>query len=180
MKVSFVLRRLPRVFAVVSLLVLLLALSACGKKARPEPPEASAPEPVRFLLAKADVDAVILTWRAPEKDASGDSLEDLAGYVVKRSDYEKDERPDFEEIAEVEAPLDLSDEAPKGEREAAKKVEYVYRDTEVEAGKTYEYVVLPINDSDVEGGAAAILRVTFIGTASVIENFSAEQRAKTQ
>jgi hypothetical protein len=100
--------------------------------------------------------------------------------VVKRSVYDKEERPDFEDIATVDAPLDLTADVPNAEKEAVKKVEYVYRDTDVEAGKTYEYVVLPINDSDVEGGAAAVLRVTFIGNASVIENFSAEDRAKTQ
>lgn len=147
--------------------VLLVLAVSCGKKGSPKPPEAIAPSPVKYFALRGTVDSVILTWQAPDEDASGNTLTDLAGFAVKRNDYVKDKRPDFEEIAEIPV-------AEVGEGEDAdvlEPVEYSYTDTSVEPGKQYEYLVVPVNEDGVEGATTSVMRVTFVGESSVFESF---------
>ncbi|MCB0322209.1 MAG: hypothetical protein KDD69_01515 [Bdellovibrionales bacterium] len=146
-------------------LALAVALQACGKKAGPRPPEALAPAPVQFLAAKGAVDAVVLSWQPPKETASGEDLVDLAGYVVKRSAYSKDEEADFEDIAEVPVPTVEPGAVPQSRGIA-------FRDDTVQPGKAYEYAVVGVNESGVEGGSTSVVRVTFIGESSVIETFA--------
>lgn len=143
-------------------------LAACGKKGPPRPPEAIAPDPIEFFEARGTVDGVQLRWQAPQRDASGEPLTDLAGFVVQRNRYSKERSPDFEEIALIEVrPEDGEEQAP-----SRKPVSYAYEDSDVQPGSQYEYMVLPINDDGVEGRPASVLRVTFIGEASVVETFA--------
>ena len=145
-------------------------MQACGKKGAPRPPEALAPGPVQFLSGKALVDSIVLEWQAPESNASGDPLSDLQRYVVKRSDYLKEEAPDFEELGEI-----LADEVPKpASSTVPAQIRFV--DGTVEAGRKYEYIVVGENESGVEGGAVNVVRVTFIGESSIIENYLVDGR----
>ncbi len=144
---------------------------ACGKKTNPRAPEALAPSSVKFLTARTSVNSVDLRWEAPSTDASGDKLIDLTGFVVKRALVLPDEDPDFDIIAEL--PLranEVAKTATPAETSAAKA--YSFSDTNVKAGEKYQYLVLGVNEDDVEGEASSSVRVTFIGESSVIESFS--------
>ncbi len=145
--------------------LLMLLVLACGKKTAPRPPEALAPAPVKLLSAKASVDALILKWDAPSANASGDRLIDLKGFIVKRADADTGDDLDFDVIAELG--LDKSDA-----KRADTSKSYLYRDSKVEPGKKYQYLVVGVNEDDVEGAASTSIKVTFIGESSIIENFA--------
>lgn len=149
----------------------LIGLSACGKKTNPRAPEALAPSSVKFLTARATVQSVDLRWEAPSTDASGDPLLDLSGFVVKRSLVLPDEDEDFETIAEVPLKEKSTTRAARS-RDGSQGEAYSYSDQDVVAGKKYQYLVLGVNEDDVEGDASSSVRVTFIGESSVIESFS--------
>lgn len=154
-------------------MILLVAVIGCGRKGNPEPPEAFAPKPVRFLSAKPSVNGVLLTWQAPLETADGDELLDLAGYVVRRSVYEKDKSADFEDVAELEvAPLPPVDDAAATPAKNENR-EISYLDTSVRPGERYDYLVLPINSDGVEGEPLNFIRITFVGESSVVENLPA-------
>lgn len=158
------------------LCVLVLGLAVnCGKKGDPKPPEETAPSAVKYLVARASVESVVLEWYAPTSDASGDPLINLVGFVVRRSIYEKGESPDFERIAEItynpsESVSKQQPPEPTGQVDKDVGEMFSYEDRQVEPGKKYEYIVLPVNEEGVEGEAAQIIRVTFTGESSLIEN----------
>lgn len=150
---------------VYALLVAIVGVGAigCGKKGNPRPPEDFAPIAVSSFRVEGDVDAVVLYWEAPQFDQQGGKLEELGGFIVRRSVFAKDEAPDFDEIAEVEAvPSDPKSKLPQ---------QYSYEDTTVEAGSTYDYLVYGLNARGVEGLPSGVIRVTFIGESSVVEAF---------
>ncbi len=154
--------------------VMLLVGSGCGRKGRPKPPEATAPTPVTNLTADAGVSAVTLTWIAPTTNASGDSLDNLERFVVLRSVVTKGKRPSPEEIGVVV--VNAAEEAAA--EGTALKGRYTFKDPAVKVGQRYEYVVVPVNDSGVEGVADRGLRVSFAGESSVVEGF--DPRVKEQ
>ncbi len=151
--------------------ILLFALASvflfsCGRKENPRPPEETAPSSVQFLTVVSEVDAIVLRWEAPTTNAKGDPLIDLAGFAVKRRELEKDEEVSFELLKRVMLPQFKKDDPKAAE---PKMTKFAYRDEEVQPGKRYEYIVVPINESRVEGVSSTLIRVTFIGETSVIE-----------
>lgn len=153
---------------------LLTAIGGCGRKGRPKPPEATAPTPVTNLTAEAGVNAITLTWIAPTTNASGDSLDNLERFIVLRSTVAKGQRPSPEEIGVVVVNA-TEDAAAAG---GAAKGRYSFKDPAVKVGQRYEYVVVAVNDSGVEGVADRGLRVSFAGESSVVEGF--DPRVKEQ
>lgn len=179
-------------------LFMLLAFQlGCGKKSYPKPPEDSAPAAVRFLQISPTVDSIVLKWQAPLEKANGGELKDLAGFIIERSDYQKGEIPDFKQISELRLQTEeelskTTDKEKKTEKDeegsgklfsvkkqAPKTVEeYNYIDSNVQIGKQYEYFVVPFNENGIEGPIASILRVTFTGESSLIENVLRQQGKK--
>lgn len=161
--------------------------AGCGRKSGPRPPEDTAPREVQYFIARGTVSGVSLSWYAPTKDASGDRLIDLEGFIVERSIYHQDESPDFEEIADVPAKSPeeegLEEEAAQGDvvlekRQAASQQakEYTFEDTLVQAGEHYEYVVYPYNEDGVWGRPSVTLRGRFLGESSVFESITPSRR----
>ncbi|MCC6954461.1 MAG: hypothetical protein IT290_10110 [Deltaproteobacteria bacterium] len=145
-----------------SLLLSLLFLSmicGCGKKGPPEPPELTAPSAVKGFMLIGEPDAVVVRWVAPETNASGEDLGDLAGFYVFRSPVTKGERAKFEKIADVTLAPDPAIR------------EYIYRDTDVKGGVSYDYQVSSYNLDLVEGETEKTIRATFLGEATRIETF---------
>ena len=137
------------------LLICILCACGCGKKADPEPPEASAPSPVKVLHAEGQVDAVLLTWTAPTTNAQDEDLKNLDQFFVRRADFEKDKAPDWSTVGKVKV-------------EDPTITSYQYRDTEVVPGKTYQYLILPVNTDGVKGEPGQMIRVTFRGELSAV------------
>jgi hypothetical protein len=134
----------------------ILCLTACGKKGDPKPPEESAPSPVKNFAAIGEVEAVVLSWDAPETTVADDDLKDLEGFIVRRSGYVKGESPNFSEITDVT----LNKDGTK---------HYIYRDKNLTPGEAVEYVVVPYNSDGVEGANSQVVRVTFSGASSRVE-----------
>ncbi len=148
------------------LLALLLAAAAgCGRMGPPRPPEDFAPAALAAFEVRGTVSGVVLRWNAPEQTAAGDPLEDLKGFSVQRSLHTAGESPDYTEIIFVDYSGGL--EAAEGEERPDKLFEY--SDTLVEPGKSYDYLVVPVNTHGVEGEIPGRARVTFIGQSSIIE-----------
>jgi len=68
------------------ILTLLLAGSACGKKADPRAPELATPKLITNLAARSTADGVALTWNRPTEYVDGTELKDLASFVIFRKE----------------------------------------------------------------------------------------------
>ena len=79
---------------------------------------------------------------------------------MKRRIVAAEEETDFETVAEID--YEYSDEPQE---------QFLYKDIDIEPGKKYDYMVMPLNSNDVFGQPAGVLRVTFIGESSVVERF---------
>lgn len=64
---------------------LALALTACGQKGPPLPPELVRPEPPGSLAAVATADGVRLTWTRPMRYSGGGRMHDLEGFLIERA-----------------------------------------------------------------------------------------------
>ena len=70
-----------------ALVLVLLAsmLPACGRKARPVPPELVHPEGADKLAAMATPDGVRLTWLRPTRYTGGGQMNDLGSFEIERA-----------------------------------------------------------------------------------------------
>lgn len=66
------------------LVLLALALSACGRKNVPVAPQLVRPEPPEALSAIATSEGVRLTWLRPTRYSGGQRMDDLEGFVIER------------------------------------------------------------------------------------------------
>lgn len=73
----------PRSFLVV--FVVLLILSACGKKTVPVAPQTLVPQPITDLSAHLDEKGVTLYWSMPRYNENGTPLSDLDGFDIARA-----------------------------------------------------------------------------------------------
>jgi hypothetical protein len=60
--------------------------AGCGVKSPPIPPEYAKPERIMNLTVDSEKRGIELTWGRPDRYAGGDTLRDLAKFVVTRSD----------------------------------------------------------------------------------------------
>ncbi len=169
-----------------------LSLSGCGRVGNIRPPEATAPAPVQYFTADGQAGGVLLTWQNPTLDASGGELKSLDRYYVERSDYVRGGVPDFTTIAQLVPPTDPAQAAevePKEEKDKKKGALFggggtsgrllapmTYLDNSAEPGKRYDYRVVAVTESGVRGRSDLILRVSFEGAASRIENIAVQLR----
>ena len=182
MKEKNTIRSLFRVLLPSVFLVLLLALSACGRKALPRPPEDFAPQPARFFAAKGAANGIVLEWQNSLKKADGSVLNDLAYYRVDRAKYLPEVLPNFRRIARLSSSLpepeaveatkkrpglSIADRDEKGAEE-----QFRFLDQDVEQGGRYVYRIVPVNTAGVEGVSEFSLKVTYLGEASQVELYS--------
>lgn len=163
----------------------LTTLQGCGKYGPPLPPEAFSARAIDQLKVTSSLDGVRFEWRAPDSDIRGKELKYLDGYTIRRLVVEsKGSRDIFdkldsdgEDIAfiqdeHLEKLVQLREEAPQ-KKLAARKVKldeselsFEFLDTGLEAGKTYLYEIIPMNQGDIEGQALQIVQVRFNGDLS--------------
>lgn len=153
--------------AILCSLLLVLSISACGKKGSPRPPQATAPKAIQFFTGEGRINGLLLTWQAPQETQRGEALVDLASFYVQRSNYIKGEQADFETIAE----LSLEDAAKGIAQISGVAKRYSYLDADVAPGKRYQYLVLPVNERGIEGKTGGTVRVYFAGESSEVEVF---------
>ena len=67
-------------------LLIVAAISACGKKGDPRAPELVAPKPVNNLSARPAPEGITLTWNRPTEYIDGKEIKDLASFVIFRKE----------------------------------------------------------------------------------------------
>lgn len=148
------------------LLIILLFAAGCGRKGPPKPPEEIAPQAVRFLEVQPSERGVKLRFQAPLKTVGGDEIIGLKLFTIGRRSLGKDASERFLSIAELE--FDVTIHNPKSQW-------FEYEDKTIVTGGQYEYVVVASDDSGYVSKSPYILRVTFLGANSVIENLPMEE-----
>jgi len=125
------------------LVAVALAVSACGVRTRPLPPELVQPEPPTALVAGSNVDGVRLTWRRPSSYTGGKHMRDLGGFDVERA---VGDSYDFVSVTTV-----LLDDQTRFRQEKAVQ----WTDTNVEIGETYRYRVIAFTTDHYRSVASA-------------------------
>lgn len=166
-------------------MVLSFALLGCGKFGPPLPPEAFAPKAVENLETSVQMEGVTLRWQSPSENRRGQELAAIDGYAVYRSLID-----DFESY--IEDPFDASEKlaflpdthiAVRDElRDAARekglptrkiKVDgtlrmFSYLDKDLEPGREYVYMIVPMNQDGEEGEVSQYIRILFRGDSSEV------------
>lgn len=173
-------------------LVLVVVSTACGKYAKPRPPEDFAPSEVKELSVTASVQGVSFNWRAPTTDARGKDLHELEGYRIYRRELDSNARlldpyAKFDLITQIEDThlkelLELKKQA-SDQGLISRKVslpeersKFGYLDSSVLSGKRYLYQIIPINQNGVEGKVIERIDISFRGEISQVTRlpYSAE------
>jgi hypothetical protein len=169
---------------IITSLLLLLALNACGKYSKPLPPESFAPAAVKDLTVLPTVQGVAFNWVAPTTNSRSDELKDLEGYRIYRRELGqnarlKDPFAEFELIAEiVDTHLkELNELKAKAQAQGQisrrvtlpeERSRFQYLDNSVVSGKRYLYQIIPINQGGVEGIFSERIDVLFRGEISQV------------
>lgn len=113
--------------------VVLLFLSACGRKTPVRPPELVAPEPIRNLALEVESKGVELRWERPQRYVDGSEMDDLGGFVVLRATQNgQGTATPFTRIAVV--PVEDRDRFRQARR-------FSYTDEQLTVGTLYRYRV---------------------------------------
>jgi hypothetical protein len=118
-----------------SFLLFPFALSSCGKKGDPRPPELAMPQTIKDLKARPDKSGIALTWSRPRAYVDGKELRDLAGFVIFRKELSKS-CPDCPAPYRELATVNVEDQ----ERFVQKK-QYGFVDQEIRPQTVYRYRV---------------------------------------
>ncbi|WP_305041966.1 hypothetical protein [Geoalkalibacter sp.] len=132
--------------------LVLLTLSACGKKGPVRPlSELSPAAPPAFSAVQAG-ENVLLSWELPRANQDGSPLEDLVGFRIFRLDFAPgDACPECrEESAALVAELDL-DYLPAASRQGER---LFWFDTRAAQDSGYLYRLLPVNRKGRPGAPA--------------------------
>lgn len=148
------------------ILVCIFTLTACGRKGPPKPPEESAPQPVRYLEVIPTESSVNLKFQAPLKTVGGDDIIELSTFYIGRRGIGKDASENFQNIAELEFNVEKNN--PKSDW-------FEYNDQNVMKGSQYEYIVVAGDDAGYLSAPPYILRVTYLGASTLIENLPFEE-----
>jgi hypothetical protein len=124
-----------------------LAITGCGVKERPLPPDAVRPERILDLKAAAARDGIRLSWGRPDRYATGRTMRNLGGFIILRA--EDDARPAM--LAEI----------PISDRERFQKERrFDYIDTATLIGHTYRYQIVSATDDGYQGDPSNVVEFT--------------------
>jgi hypothetical protein len=132
-------------------LLLVLALVACGQKARPLPPELVQPEAPGMLVATSTPDGVRLVWRRPDKYTSGKRMNDLGSFII--------ERAPGEETPPVFTPVGRFELTDRDRFRKETRIEWI--DHDVVAGDHYLYRVTGVTTDGYHSAPAGPLAVDY-------------------
>jgi len=148
--------------ALVLLCIVSLLVTGCGKKGPLIPPEASVPAPIDSLAVEQKEDRFFVSWVAPTKDAVGRKLSDLAGFRV----YRREVLPPTEDCEECPTAYRLVKTVDLDYPEGVKIYDnrYVFAESDLENGKTYQYKVLSFKKDGSESGISNKIRRKKVAT----------------
>lgn len=119
-------------------LMLAVAVSACGYRTPPRPPEDTAPVIAGAVTREAHDDAVVVRWKRAERSTDGMRLDDLASFVVER-------RRDGEDSWQRVARIDVVDQ-----EKIRRRRDFSWRDEDAGDGRA-QYRVLAVCADGQEG-----------------------------
>jgi hypothetical protein len=171
-----------------ALLALVFLVSGCGRFKPPLPPEMFAPKPPEALVVTPSSQGVGFTWVASDEDMQGKELKYSGGFTIERKTIVQrgdETNPDvrFEKIGFVQdRHVTVREELRKAARAEGKigrtieapsaMMDFAYLDKTAVNGTTYIYQIVPLNQGNVEGGIAEVIRVVFKGSSSDVTRLS--------
>ncbi|HUT84141.1 MAG TPA: hypothetical protein VMX95_05790 [Thermodesulfobacteriota bacterium] len=131
---------------IVFFILLSFFFPACGKKGPLRMPEMVVPQAVRDLKARAEGNAIILSFGIPVKNTDGSPLTDLRGFKILRSVRKLSEGCEscprkFVPLTDIEYQRAAGLLPVRGEKKE-------FRDSSVSPGMEYQYKVLSFNADD--------------------------------
>ncbi|MGH7819820.1 MAG: hypothetical protein ACREQ9_08610 [Candidatus Binatia bacterium] len=130
-----------------ALLVLALALGACGLKSDPRGADQVRPKPITTLTGEPAADGVRLNWQRTSEYVNGQRMDDLGGFKVFRGTPGELS----EEIAEI-AVTDRDRFRPEKQ--------YEYLDKRVSPGATYYYRIVSFTTDEYYSAPSNQVKVT--------------------
>jgi hypothetical protein len=113
----------------------------CGVKSPPIPPEYAKPERIMNLRAESEKRGIEITWGRPERYVGGDTLSDLAKFIVTRS--------------EAGAPYQKIHEVPVTDQDRFQKQRlFQYLDKSTIVGRSYSYRVISETSDGYDSAAS--------------------------
>lgn len=140
----------------VILLLLLLPLSACGKKGPLRPLLKPLPEAPGAFNIRQDGERLLLSWTQPKNNQDGSPLTDLQGFHLYRIEF--DPGHDCPECRDPELPrADIDLDFLRGVVQQGER--FYFWDDSVRGGIGYRYRIKAVTRSGREGGGSVAARV---------------------
>jgi predicted small lipoprotein YifL len=137
-----------RLVALLLIGLLLLAMTACGKKGPVRPKLATLPEASQEVTLRQQGMLFVLGWSIPTKNQDGSPVEDLTGFRVKRLTYDIAQGcPTCQDPQDEVAELDIKYPAP-GQRIGDR---IYWRDLDILPDRGYRYAIAPLTVGGHEG-----------------------------
>ncbi len=145
--------RAPRCRSLFLIGLLVLMLPGCGKKGPVRPKLATLPSAVENLSLQQQGKLFILGWTIPALNQDGSKAEDLAGFHIKRLNFDASEdcptcREPQLSVAEIELRY------PEPAQRIGNRL--YWRDLDIRPGSGYRYAVVPQTTGGLEGPAATV------------------------
>lgn len=136
-------------------MLILSAISACGKKMSPIPPDSLLPGPGRDFTVRQQGRSLVLHWLIPRVNIMGQPLTEIQGFRLLRAHEPLDRPsslcpPQLNELVEIDLAYPRAGEV-RGEAVA-------YQDTDLEPGNRYYYQVVGYDRERHLGDVSAIVK----------------------
>ncbi len=131
-----------------AVILLVLALAACGRKTDVKPPQLVAPRMVTAVSLTTRTDGIEIGWARPTEYVDGTTMEDLGGFVVERSRNNEA----FRELTRVAV-------TDRGRFQKAKRFQYV--DQAVTLETTYHYRIVAFTTDGYYGTPSGVATLTW-------------------
>lgn len=132
------------------LAVVLLLLTACGRKGPVRPLLTSLPAAPQQLRIDQQGESFLVSWHLPANNQDGTDAEDIGGFRIYRSEYDVTEGcPTCREPQDLVAKIDLRYPTTQLIRDR-----FYWRDLEISEGSGYRYRIVPVTVGGQQGEAA--------------------------
>src|SRR3990172_6505585 len=141
------------------LLSAIIAFAGCGRKGDLIIPGTVLPRAVSDLNVRPKEGAAVLSWTVPDKNTSGETLTDLAGFDIYRAEIPEgqDECPcRFERVSVIDL------EKPGGAEAEGKKVMWSDRGPGLVYGRRYAYKVTGLNTDGYAGEDSGTVKIVYL------------------
>lgn len=140
-------------FIIMISLMLIMMITACGKKGPVRPKLDSLPMAPEKVTLQQQGNLFLLGWTIPSTNQDGSNAEDLTGFRIKRLAYDAtDDCPTCRDPLDEVAELDLGYPTP-GQRFGNR---IYWRDQDIRIGSGYRYAIVPLTVGGQEGPAATV------------------------